>query len=185
MSLQSTVVPFFVRGVVYQVTRTLDPISDDCLPQIKRDIPLFKELGLNTLFVLTKVWWPYDVDSSTQTVASPSCGISRHDPDNSYNVTTMTTFFKVADLMAQYPNTLGLLVGAELINDVSSIAVTPFLRAAVRDLKTYMKLRNDSSGQRVLPIGYAAGQNDRSSLFDLSSGDSSSSIDFLTACTNR
>lgn len=42
---------FFVRGVVYQVSGTQDPISDVRLPQLKQDILLFKELGLNTLFV--------------------------------------------------------------------------------------------------------------------------------------
>ncbi|KAE8846310.1 hypothetical protein HRS9139_00877 [Pyrenophora teres f. teres] len=42
---------FFVRGVAYQVRSTLDPISDDRLAELKNDILLFKELGLNTLFV--------------------------------------------------------------------------------------------------------------------------------------
>ena len=42
---------FFVRGVVYNSRGTFDPISDDCLLQLERDIVLFKELGLNTLFV--------------------------------------------------------------------------------------------------------------------------------------
>lgn len=42
---------FFVRGVAYQVNSTLDPISDDRLAELKNDILLFKELGLNTLFV--------------------------------------------------------------------------------------------------------------------------------------
>lgn len=56
---------FFVRGVVYQLYRNygavdpisnerlsqLDPISDERLPQLEHDILLFKELGVNTLFV--------------------------------------------------------------------------------------------------------------------------------------
>jgi hypothetical protein len=42
---------FIVRGVAYQVRSTLDPISDDRLTELKDDILLFKELGLNTLFV--------------------------------------------------------------------------------------------------------------------------------------
>jgi hypothetical protein len=42
---------FFVRGVAYQVRSVFDSISDDRLPQLKHDITLFKELGLNTLFV--------------------------------------------------------------------------------------------------------------------------------------
>jgi hypothetical protein len=42
---------FFVRGVAYQVPDMQDPISSARLPQLKLDITLFKELGLNTLFV--------------------------------------------------------------------------------------------------------------------------------------
>nr|POE72918.1 1,3-beta-glucanosyltransferase pga4 [Quercus suber] len=97
----------------------------------------------------------------------------------------MAAFFKTADLMARYPNTLGLLIGDEVINDVPSRAAMPFLRAAVRDLKTYMKHTNDLKGQRVLPVGYTAAQNDRSSVFDLSLGDPSSAIDFWTARMTR
>lgn len=42
---------FFVRGVVYQVPNLQDPISDARLPELRHDIKLFKELGLNTLYV--------------------------------------------------------------------------------------------------------------------------------------
>lgn len=42
---------FFIRGVVYQIPDMQDPISDARLPQLRHDISLFKELGLNTLFV--------------------------------------------------------------------------------------------------------------------------------------
>lgn len=44
-------IKFFVRGVAYQVHSILDPISDDRLAELREDILLFKELGLNTLFV--------------------------------------------------------------------------------------------------------------------------------------
>lgn len=46
-----TGVQFFVRGVAYQNPNIQDPISDARVPQLKNDIKLFKELGLNTLFV--------------------------------------------------------------------------------------------------------------------------------------
>jgi hypothetical protein len=43
---------FLVRGVAYQVVElgsSIDPITDDRLPRLERDVLLFKELGLNTL----------------------------------------------------------------------------------------------------------------------------------------
>jgi hypothetical protein len=42
---------FLVRGVSYQVPGTQDPISDDRLPQLEQDVLLFKELGLNTIYI--------------------------------------------------------------------------------------------------------------------------------------
>jgi hypothetical protein len=47
---------FLVRGVAYQVVEigsSVDPISDDRVPQLERDVILFKELGVNTLHVCT------------------------------------------------------------------------------------------------------------------------------------
>ena len=46
-----------IKGIVYQdhkkpyKSRHQDPIADDCLDDLKRDIELLKELGLNTIFV--------------------------------------------------------------------------------------------------------------------------------------
>ena len=46
-----------IKGVVYQNdrrtlrSRIADPIADDCIDELKRDVELFKELGLNTLFI--------------------------------------------------------------------------------------------------------------------------------------
>jgi hypothetical protein len=48
---RSDLVKFVVRGVAYQVSHTHDPIADDCLLRLEHDVALFKELGLNTLYV--------------------------------------------------------------------------------------------------------------------------------------
>lgn len=46
-----------IKGIVYQdyrrpnTSRHLDPIADECLDDLKQDIELLKELGLNTIFV--------------------------------------------------------------------------------------------------------------------------------------
>lgn len=47
---------FIVRGVAYQVRDTQNPIADDRLPELERDVALFKELGLNTVYVCK--WTP-------------------------------------------------------------------------------------------------------------------------------
>ncbi|EFQ89199.1 hypothetical protein PTT_14628 [Pyrenophora teres f. teres 0-1] len=187
---------FFVRGVAYQVRSTLDPISDDRLAELKNDILLFKELGLNTLFV-------YCIDSTKDhteamklleeagiyvftTVSTPFNAINRLAPTESYNPDTMVSFFKTVGIMASFPNTLGLLAGNELINNDATMPVAGVLKAVVRDLKKYMKLQNEANGQRVLPIGYNAATSsarDQEVLEYLTVGDDEISIDFW-ACKN-
>lgn len=52
-----TMIKFFVRGVVYQPRGdeqqglTNDPIADDRLPELEQSVELFKELGINTLYI--------------------------------------------------------------------------------------------------------------------------------------
>jgi hypothetical protein len=48
-----------VRGVVYQehsFADPIDPITDDRLPELERDIALFAELGINTILVCKLVF---------------------------------------------------------------------------------------------------------------------------------
>lgn len=44
---------FLIKGVVYRLhgEGPIDPLVDDRLDDLQRDITLFKELGLNTLFI--------------------------------------------------------------------------------------------------------------------------------------
>ena len=48
---------FFVRGVVYQPREDWqrgvinDPISDDRILELEQSVELFKELGINTLYI--------------------------------------------------------------------------------------------------------------------------------------
>lgn len=109
--------------------------------------------------------------------------INRFDPYKSYQQTLLTEFFQTVNVMAQYPNTLGLLVASNLVNDKNSEKATPVVKAVVRDLKRYMKLQNETCGQRTVPIGYDAATTDgrdMTILDYLSLGDPASSIDFWT-----
>lgn len=90
--------------------------------------------------------------------------------------------FKTVDLMAQFPNTLGVLVSHDLINDARSESLClPVLAAVVRDVKRYMRLKRDLTGQRILPLGYgaaSAGERDKRVLEYLCSPNEESRIDF-------
>ena len=85
--------------------------------------------------------------------------------------------------MANYPNTLGLLVASELVNNDATLSAVPVIKSAVRDLKRYMKLKSEAIQQRVLPIGYDAAMNgarDMTILRYLVGGGIENSIDFWT-----
>ncbi|RMY91316.1 hypothetical protein D0861_03196 [Hortaea werneckii] len=131
-----------------------------------RSMKLLEDAGLYVLTSLT----------------TPQCSLNRYAPLESYQPATLLEMFKTVDVMAQYPNTLGVLVSQHLINDARSESLcAPVLAAVVRDLKRYMRMKRDLTGQRILPLGYgaaAAGERDRRVLEYLSSQDEESQIDF-------
>ncbi|KAJ4324712.1 hypothetical protein N0V94_001109 [Neodidymelliopsis sp. IMI 364377] len=98
----------------------------------------------------------------------------------------MAEFFRTVDVMSKYPNTLGLLAANETVNNKDSEKAIPVVKAVVRDLKRYMGMKHEVSGQRVIPIGYNAAANDgrENAVLDyLSLGDAASTIDFWTVST--
>lgn len=117
------------------------------------------------------------------TISTPFNFIARRDPYGSYHRMVITNFFRTVDVMARYPNSLGLLAGSQVVNNKATVSSAPVVKAVVRDLKRYMKLKSEVYSQRILPIGYnAATTNDRDkTILDyLSLGDSASSIGFWT-----
>ncbi|EUC42228.1 glycoside hydrolase family 72 protein [Bipolaris oryzae ATCC 44560] len=119
-------------------------------------------------------------------VSTPSNSIDRLAPTKSYNPDTVASFFRTVDIIASFPNTLGILAGNELINNDATLPVAAVLKAVVRDLKIHMKLQNEALGQRMLPIGYNAatsGARDQEVLEYLTAGEHETSIDFWT-CKN-
>jgi len=105
-------------------------------------------------------------------------------PIQSYTAETVDAYFRTVDAMAGFPNTLGFLLASSLINNTRSEQCAPVITAVVRDLKKYMCLRNRAVGQRVLPVGFGAGQydGDLKVLNYLAAGDEISRIDFWTVC---
>lgn len=154
---------FYIRGVDYQPggsSNLTDPLSDPDL--CKRDIPYFKDLGLNTIRVYSVDNTQNHSDCMSQLedagiyvildVNTPKTSISRHDPACSYNLQYMTEIFATIDSFAEYNNTLGFFSANELINDVESFQFSPYVKAVTRDMKQYMRAQN----YRVIPVGYSA-----------------------------
>jgi len=160
---------FYIRGVDYQpggaagadtVSGTADPLADSVT--CKRDIAHFKDLGLNTIRV-------YTVDNTANhdecmqalddagiylvvDVNTPQYSLNREDPHTSYNDVYLQSVFATMDAFAKYDNTMAFFSGNEVINNEKSTKCAPYIKAVVRDMKSY----RSAQGMRGIPIGYSA-----------------------------
>ena len=115
-------------------------------------------------------------------LSSAKTAINRSDPASSYASPLLKTFSARLTAMASYPNTLGVLVGSQIINKTERTPAAPYIRAVVRDLKLYMALAANESNQRILPIGYAtsgSGEIARNVFDYLAGGDPQEAVDFF------
>ncbi|ABN65236.1 GPI anchored surface protein [Scheffersomyces stipitis CBS 6054] len=165
---------FYIRGVDYQPggsSNLFDPLAD--AETCKRDIKYFTDLGINTVRV-------YSVDNTADhdecmsaledagiyvivDVNNPHASILRS-PQNmaacSYNSLYINEVLATVQEFAQYNNTLGFFAGNEVINDGPSLVSAPYVKATVRDIKTFLKNRNF----RQVLVGYSAAAVDEYNL---------------------
>jgi len=159
---------FFIRGIAYQqdvgtngtITGTSgfsDPLADEA--GCARDIPLLQELGTNVIRV-------YAINASLdhsacmtmlqnagiyliQDLSNPKLSINRIDPE--WTTELFATYAGVVDALAPYSNVLGFFAGNEVSNEVANTNASAFVKAAVRDVKAYIKMKN----YRTIGVGYA------------------------------
>ncbi|KAJ2233338.1 1 3-beta-glucanosyltransferase gel4 [Coemansia sp. RSA 1722] len=152
---------FFFKGIAYQprtglTTENPDPLADTV--GCKRDVELFKDLGINSIRV-------YEVDYNKNhdtcmklledagiylmlDMPSPKYSINRAQPYWDHD--TMSHWAAKVDAFAKYPNLVGWIAGNEVANDKDTTPSAAFVKAAIRDMKTYLK----SKGLKT-PVGYA------------------------------
>ncbi|KAJ5162511.1 hypothetical protein N7492_007903 [Penicillium capsulatum] len=148
---------FYLRGVAYQYSNTVDPLAD--AEACKRDVPIMQELRTN---VIRTYYINATADHSEcmnllaeagiyliSDLSSPSESIDRSDP--AWGMSLYERYTSVIDELSQYNNTIGFFAGNEVSNTVATTDASAYVKAAVRDMKTYIKQK----GYRSMGVGYA------------------------------
>lgn len=130
-------------------------------------MPILQDLNTNTIRVYAidptadhKECMSLLADAGIYVIADlsdPSDSINRNDPR--WETALYTRYTSVIDEMAGYTNTLGFFAGNEVSNTVATTDASAFVKAAVRDMKAYIRSKNYRSG---LGVGYAT--NDDKSI---------------------
>lgn len=136
----------------------IDPLTDPA--GCKRDIPLLKELDTNVVRVYAikpdedhSECMQMLADAGIYVIADlsqPSESINRETPQ--WNNALYARYTSVIDSLANYTNVLGFFAGNEVTNNASNTDASAFVKAAVRDMKSYIA----DKGYRKIGVGYAA-----------------------------
>lgn len=182
---------FYIKGIAYQSdvdnstsdNSFTDPLAD--FSSCKRDLPYLLELGTNALRV-------YAINTSLDhtdcinlfadngiyiisDLSEPGLSIDRDDP--TWTVTLYKRYTAVVDALHNYTNVLGFFAGNEVTNNSTNTDASPFVKAAIRDTKSYIK----AQGYRSIPVGYST-NDDADTRSDMANyfvcGNSSVAADF-------
>lgn len=108
-------------------------------------------------------------------LSDPTQSIDRSDPN--WLTSLYSRYTSVIDELSQYNNTIGFFAGNEVANTVDTTDSAAFVKAAVRDMKSYIK----EKGYRSMGVGYATAdvssiRVDLANYFDCAEDDES--VDF-------
>lgn len=108
-------------------------------------------------------------------LSSPDESIVRNDPK--WDADIYSRYVSVVDELAQYSNVIGFFGGNEVSNQKNNTDASAFVKAAVRDMKQYIKAKN----YRPMGVGYATNDDSdiRENMADyFNCGSQDESIDF-------
>jgi 1,3-beta-glucanosyltransferase GAS5 len=165
---------FLIKGISYlpyhvsgEGTKSRsDPLDDARLDDLKRDIEIFHELGLNTIQIsglspgksyrkamelLSSAGIHVLVTLLQDFNAGPPGPYPEVEDDSAryYTPSLLRPALQIADEMAIYPNLLGFVIAAEAVRHHGNSKLAEVYSAVVRDLKAFLRQRRG----RCPPVG--------------------------------
>lgn len=143
----------------------LDPLSDGYLPHLERDIPVFKQLGLNTVQVtgidptlshdnamhLLQAHGIYVIVKVGERLRKPQSipNPATFDSSRYYTLALMRRVLRTIDQLADHFNLLCFMFVGSKVHNYNLSPMAMLIRAAIRDCKAFLHVR----GGRVPPVG--------------------------------
>lgn len=87
-------------------------------------------------------------------IATPKYSINRKHPE--YDVQLYNAYRNTVAAFAKYPHVFGFIAGNEVTNDKTNTEASMFVKAAIRDMKTFLR----KTGARAIPVGYASNDDE-------------------------
>lgn len=87
-------------------------------------------------------------------IATPHFSVNRKSPE--YGVSLYNAYKSTVDSFSKYNNLIAFIAGNEVTNDKTNTPASAFVKASLRDIKTYIK----SKGSRKIPVGYASNDDE-------------------------
>lgn len=177
----------------------IDPLSDDWLPELRKDIPYFLELDINAIFVnhlglqgkpdkALKLLQDNGVHVLLLILKNSRRFRSANASDDTYEGLSIQELystelvqdtFRIIDETADFDNVLGFSMDFSFLGAKGTSRLSPIHRAAVRDAKNFLALRRG----RQVPVG-ASFSGDRMTqgpgLEFVAAGEPAERIDFFS-----
>jgi len=83
-------------------------------------------------------------------LSAPNISINRDAPQ--WNMELYNRYTSVVDTLANFTNVIGFFAGNEVSNNATNVDAIAFVKAAIRDMKSYIKAKN----YRPMYVGYAS-----------------------------